>query len=163
MSLGNASIKRATGAIGKTGEKSKKAAFTANRSLIELEISKIKFERSACDLAELKKSVKKYGILHPVFVLREGEEFILLSGKARMTAAAELGMESVPAVVLDMEGSRVSAAKKRTSAQKSGACTADDLGRDRRERRYSRRKIQRDQRDRLRSARVPLITDRKKA
>ena len=40
MSLGNASIKRATGAIGKTGEKSKKAAFTANRSLIELEISK---------------------------------------------------------------------------------------------------------------------------
>ena len=51
MSLGNASIKRATGAIGKTGEKSKKAAFTANRSLIELEISKIKFERSACDLA----------------------------------------------------------------------------------------------------------------
>lgn len=29
-----------------------------------------------------------------------------------MTAAAELGMESVPAVVLDMEGSRVSAAKE---------------------------------------------------
>ena len=118
MSLGNASIKRATGAIGKTGEKSKKAAFTANRSLIELEISKIKFERSACDL-ELKKSVKKYGILHPVFVLREGEEFILLSGKARMTAAAELGMESVPAVVLDMEGSRVSAAKKELLLKKA--------------------------------------------
>ena len=119
MSLGNASIKRATGAIGKTGEKSKKAAFTANRSLIELEISKIKFERSACDLAELKKSVKKYGILHPVFVLREGEEFILLSGKARMTAAAELGMESVPAVVLDMEGSGVSAAKKELLLKKA--------------------------------------------
>lgn len=112
MPLGNASIKRATGAIQKSGEKSKKAAFTASCALVQLEISQIKYDTVAFISDDLKKSIKKYGILHPVFVIREGDGFVLLSGKARMTVAAELNFTTVPAVVLTMEGSGVSIAKK---------------------------------------------------
>ena len=81
MSLGNASIKRATGAIGKTGEKSKKAAFTANRSLIELEISKIKFERSACDLAELKNPLRSTGSCIPCSFCAKGKSLFFFLAK----------------------------------------------------------------------------------
>lgn len=112
MPIGNASIKRAAGAINKPEEKSKNAAFSAKCVLIDLEVSKIEFDGEEIDVTELKKSVKKFGVLHPVFVLRSREKFVLVSGKARLTAAKELGLQKVPAVVLEMEGSGESAAKK---------------------------------------------------
>lgn len=112
MSIGSASIKRASGAINKTGDKTKKSAFFSNCALVDLEVSKIKFDAVSCDIESLKKSIKKYGVLNPVFVLREGDNFVLVSGKLRMTAAIELGLDVVPAVVLSMDGTGVATAKK---------------------------------------------------
>lgn len=112
MPIGSASIKRASGAINKSGEKSKKAAFSKNCALVEIEIEKIKFDGKLKADEDLKKSIKKYGVLHPVFVLREEDNFILVSGKSRISAAVELGITVVPAVVLSVEGNGAASAKK---------------------------------------------------
>ena len=112
MPIGNASIKRATGAIEKTGEKSKKNLFRAETVLSEIEIDTIKGVLDGAAPAELIRSVKKYGVLHPVFVLRDGESFTLLSGKKRIQAAKAAGLTAIKALVLTLEGSGAQAAKK---------------------------------------------------
>lgn len=112
MPIGNASIKRATGAIAKTGEKAPKNVFRADAALSEIEIEKIKGGAEGVAPAELVKSVKKYGVLHPVFVLAEKDSFLLISGKARLQAAKEAGLAAIKAVVLTLEGSGAQAAKK---------------------------------------------------
>lgn len=127
MPIGSASIKRASGAINKKENNSKKSAFSYNCAIIDLEIAKIKFEVVSFDIEALKKSIKKYGMLHPVFVLREGDDFILVSGKSRMTAAVELGLGVVPAVVLSMEGSGVTTAKKDIFAKKRVNVVTDEI------------------------------------
>ncbi len=127
MPIGSASIKRASGAINKKDNKSKKAAFSYNHAIIDLEVAKIKFEAVSFDIDALKKSIKKYGMLHPVFVLREGDDFVLVSGKSRMTAAVELGLSVVPAVVLSMDGTGVLTAKKDIFAKKKVCVATEEI------------------------------------
>lgn len=119
MPIGSASIKRASGAINKTGEKNKKSSFSSIRTLVDLEISKIKFDKITSNLDDLKKSIKKYGVLNPVSVLKDGNDFILISGKSRLTVASELNLETIPAIVISVEGVGVSAAKKDLYLKKS--------------------------------------------
>lgn len=119
MPIGSASIKRASGAINKTGEKNKKSSFSSIRTLVDLEISKIKFDKITLNLDDLKKSIKKYGVLNPVSVLKDGNDFILISGKSRLTVASELNLETIPAIVISVEGVGVSAAKKDLYLKKS--------------------------------------------
>lgn len=127
MPIGNASIKRATGAISKTGEKAQKNAFRAETALSEIEISKIKFTAPESVPAELIKSVKKYGVLHPVFVLCDGEAFTLISGKLRLRAAIEAGLTAVKAIVLTLEGSGAQTAKKEVLARYRQAEAAAEI------------------------------------
>lgn len=112
MPIGNASIKRATGAIEKPAEKATKNVFKAEVALSDIEIAKIKCEEGQEVPAALKKSVKKFGVLHPVFVLCEGDSFTLVSGKARLQAAKENGLTTVKAVILTLEGTGSKEAKK---------------------------------------------------
>ena len=117
MPIGNASIRRATGAIAKAGEKAPKSAFRAETALPEIEIEKIKCAATEAAPAELVKSVKKYGVLHPVFVLCEKDSFTLIAGKARLQAAKEAGLTAIKAVVLTLEGTGAQAAKKDVSVR----------------------------------------------
>jgi ParB family chromosome partitioning protein len=50
------------------------------------------------DLSNLKKSIKKHGILHPVLLTGDNE---LIAGYRRLTAARELGLEEVEAKIVD--------------------------------------------------------------
>ena len=127
MPIGNASIKRATDAIAKAGEKTAKNAFYANTVLSEIEIAKIKCSAADSAPAELVKSVKKFGILHPVFVLCEGDSFTLLSGKKRLQAAKEAGLTAIKAIVLTLEGTGAQAAKKAAAMRYCPAEVASEL------------------------------------
>lgn len=50
-------------------------------------------------LADLKRSMKQYGIIVPLIVKREGAGYQLVAGQRRLQAAKEIGMKFVPAIV----------------------------------------------------------------
>ena len=52
-------------------------------------------------LRELSESLKTQGVLQPVIVKREGNEFILIAGERRYRAARLSGMEKIPAVIIE--------------------------------------------------------------
>jgi len=51
------------------------------------------------ELQALADSIAAHGVLQPVVVVEEGEGFVLIAGERRLRASAELGLESIPAVV----------------------------------------------------------------
>ncbi len=61
-------------------------------------------------LAELRASIFQHGVLVPVHVVGEPGSYEVLDGGRRLHCAAELGMEKVPALVLDEREDPVSAA-----------------------------------------------------
>lgn len=119
MSIGNASIRRAAGAMKKQEEKPAVPAFRVHREIAELPLSAIDAPAFEGSTQELQKSVRKYGILLPVTVLREGERFLLADGAARIAAARALGLENVPAVVVEPEGRGAASARKDALARVS--------------------------------------------
>ena len=63
---------------------------------------RVVFEESA--LAELSASIKEHGVLQPVLVRpRDGNTFQLVAGERRWRAARLAGLESVPALVEDLD------------------------------------------------------------
>ncbi len=50
------------------------------------------------DLSNLKKSIKKHGLLNPVLLTADNE---LIAGYRRLTAARELGYEEIEAKIID--------------------------------------------------------------
>lgn len=55
------------------------------------------------ELAEMARSVRQHGVLQPVVVRRAGERFELIMGERRWRASREAGLESIPAVVADVD------------------------------------------------------------
>ena len=58
-------------------------------------------------LAELAASVREKGILQPLVVRRDGEDYILIAGERRLRAAAAAGLERVPVVIKDVDPDEV--------------------------------------------------------
>ena len=56
---------------------------------------------NADKLRELADSFKSQGMLQPILVKREGENYILVAGERRFRAARLANLESIPALVLD--------------------------------------------------------------
>ncbi|MGA3022395.1 MAG: ParB/RepB/Spo0J family partition protein [Thermoplasmata archaeon] len=53
------------------------------------------------DLDGLKASISRMGVLQPVIVIREGEHsYTLISGQRRLYACQELGLKSIPALIV---------------------------------------------------------------
>lgn len=126
MPLGKASIRRATGAIEKEGTKKEKQAFSANCVLTEVALSDLRIPAGkVCAASEaLVKSVKKFGVIKPVFAVRKGEEIILSAGFARVAAAREAGLEKISAVVCELAGTGAASALKDLQATKVFAVPA---------------------------------------
>lgn len=59
------------------------------------------FDRDALD--ELIASIREHGVIQPVVVRRKGDAFELIAGERRFRAASAAGLESVPAVVRDVD------------------------------------------------------------
>ena len=54
-------------------------------------------------MAELKESVALNGVLEPVLLRPKGDGYEMLSGHRRMVVCKELGIETIPAIVRDLE------------------------------------------------------------
>ena len=53
-------------------------------------------------LEELCQSVREHGVIQPLVVRQNGDDFILIAGERRYRAATRLGLESVPVVIRDV-------------------------------------------------------------
>jgi ParB family transcriptional regulator, chromosome partitioning protein len=85
----------------KTGEQPKEG-------LVHIGIDKIRSNpyqpRTRMDeekLSELTASIKEKGIIQPVVVRQAGEEYELVAGERRLTAAKRLGWEKIPVVIAE--------------------------------------------------------------
>lgn len=81
----------------------------SSRSLIQIEVARIKanpyqprtdFDPKA--LEELKTSIKEKGIIQPITVREANGAYELISGERRLRAVAELGVEKIPAYIIDV-------------------------------------------------------------
>jgi len=79
-----------------------------SRGVEEIEINKIKpnpyqprreFNEEAIN--ELANSIKKYGLLQPIVLIRDEDEYILVAGERRLRATKLLGEELIKAIVVD--------------------------------------------------------------
>lgn len=73
----------------------------------------IKGQKRRTPTEELKKSIGQKGILEPLLLAQTPEqELLLLSGACRLTAAKELGLDTVPAVIVNMTAAEASVARR---------------------------------------------------
>lgn len=60
-----------------------------------------KFESQA--LEDLKKSIQEKGVIQPILLRRNGQNYQLIAGERRVRAAIELGLKEIPALIRDIE------------------------------------------------------------
>ncbi len=58
-------------------------------------------------LNELSQSISQHGLLQPIVVTRNGDEYILIAGERRLKASALAGLETIKATILDIEDSKL--------------------------------------------------------
>lgn len=63
------------------------------------------FDQSAID--ELAESIRKHGVLQPLLVRATGETYQLVAGERRWRAAQQVGLESIPCRVVELEDQQV--------------------------------------------------------
>ncbi len=82
----------------------------SNGNLIEAEVSRVKanpyqprmdFDETA--LQELKDSIREKGVIQPITVRRVNSHYELIAGERRLRAVVELGLEKIPAYVVQVE------------------------------------------------------------
>lgn len=61
----------------------------------------------ADELEALKNSISREGVLQPILVRRSGGKFQVIAGERRFRAAQELGLDAIPAVVVDVPEDRL--------------------------------------------------------
>lgn len=121
MPVGKSSIRRAAGAIEKEQPKKVKQAFSVQRVLTEIAVADLSVPEGKAVAADaaLVKSVKKYGVLNPVFAVRKGETLQLADGFARYAAAKENGLTVIPAIVCEFSGTGAETAAKDAAARRA--------------------------------------------
>ena len=62
-------------------------------------IIKERIRKDLGDLSLLKKSIERYGLLHPIIINKDNQ---LVSGERRLTAAKELGWEEIDVVIREL-------------------------------------------------------------
>ena len=58
-------------------------------------------------IAELAESIKHHGIVQPIILKREKENYIIVAGERRWRAAKLLGLKEVPAIIKDLDDKQV--------------------------------------------------------
>ncbi len=102
--------------IGNIDDVTKVSATEMSRGMIELDVDQIQrgkyqprqhFDQQA--LQELADSITAQGIVQPLVVRREGTHYELIAGERRWRAAQLAGLQSVPAVIRELDGKSVAA------------------------------------------------------
>jgi ParB family transcriptional regulator, chromosome partitioning protein len=58
-------------------------------------------------IAELSDSIKRHGLLQPVVVIKNNDKFMLIAGERRLRATRLAGMDSIRAIVADIDKNRI--------------------------------------------------------
>ena len=58
-------------------------------------------------LEELSESIKKYGILNPILVKKNGENYEIISGERRVKACIIAGISEIPARILEVDDKKI--------------------------------------------------------
>jgi len=81
-----------------------------SQNLIEVEVAAVKANpfqpRSDFDplaLDELKASIRQNGVIQPITIRRVDDHFELIAGERRLRAVSELGLEKVPAYIIEVD------------------------------------------------------------
>lgn len=53
-------------------------------------------------IAELAQSIKEHGIIQPILLNKDGDNYIIVAGERRWRAAKSLGLKEVPAIIMDL-------------------------------------------------------------
>lgn len=64
------------------------------------------FEQEKLD--ELTESIKKYGVIQPIIVRKDGEIYTIIAGERRWRACKNANIKSIPCIVRDIENKNVS-------------------------------------------------------
>lgn len=94
MSVGKGSLKRAS-AQSKPAVKK----VVCDNSILEVAVDTLLFQPVTVG-GDLVKSVKTYGAILPVAVVRKGEQLAVIDGVKRVSALRELGVKTVKVIVL---------------------------------------------------------------
>lgn len=91
-------------------ESSSTAVETTDNRLVELKVAEVKpnpyqprmnFDEQA--LAELKDSIREKGLIQPITVRKNNSHFELIAGERRLRAAIEIGLDKIPAYIMQVE------------------------------------------------------------
>lgn len=58
-------------------------------------------------LNELAESIKRHGIVQPLILMKKGERYTIIAGERRFRAARIAGLNEVPAILREMDGSEI--------------------------------------------------------
>ncbi len=135
MAVGKASIQRAIKARGPAEAGSERRSVTeptvrvskereaqsaaASLRCLQLPLSQIISEKVRLSGAFLT-SVSAYGIIEPVLVYQTDEGYRILCGSRRVAAAMQLGLETVPAVVVEADAARAHRLRRELTAFEHG-------------------------------------------
>ncbi len=104
MSIGKSSIARAASVKASAQENAEKTLTTPSFTTVLAEKVELLSEGNAGDIASLKKSIERRGILSPLLIgATAGGKLWLIDGTRRLAAALELGISDVPAMIVSIE------------------------------------------------------------
>lgn len=76
---------------------------TVQLALDQLFLGEVNIRKDVGDLQELTDSVKSQGVIQAITVRRVGDRYEIVAGRRRFEAASQAGLETVPAVVKDLD------------------------------------------------------------
>lgn len=58
-------------------------------------------------IAELAQSIKQYGIIQPIVVVKKGNDYSIIAGERRWRAAKFLNLKEIPAIIKDVDSKQI--------------------------------------------------------
>ena len=84
-------------------EEDKNQVFHVDPAKIEANEMQPRKTFSDASLNELMDSIRSYGIIQPLVVVKKGDGYELIAGERRLRASKEIGLEQVPVILRDMD------------------------------------------------------------
>ncbi len=87
--------------VGNTG------VIDINMSLIDNNPKQPRKNFDAVALNELAQSIKQYGVIQPIIVVKKGERYMIVAGERRFRACKIAGLKTIPAVIRDYTANEI--------------------------------------------------------
>ncbi|OLB84960.1 MAG: hypothetical protein AUI15_33865 [Actinobacteria bacterium 13_2_20CM_2_66_6] len=86
----------------------------------------LRAERDPAILEQITESIRRYGVLHPLIVLRTGDRFEIVDGFTRLICAQRIGLETVPCWVRETRDASIEGVKYDTAVMRLNLTPAEE-------------------------------------